>query len=201
MVEMDENNLSWQQKNRERSNAYKARWRRDNPELDKAQRQRYRQKNKEKINQYSNAWKLTNRKKTIETERRWIAKNPEKMLSKQIKRKRRYATDLAMRDSQRNRALFAKFGITAKQYDEMLLSQGGKCKICNGLNANGIRLSVDHDHTTGRVRGLLCNNCNLGIGYFMDNVGFLGGAIDYLQPSANDESITIPGYRYENRPN
>lgn len=81
--------------------------------------------------------------------------------------------------------LKAKYGITTGQYDEMMSRQGGKCAICgteNGASAKGTKtLSVDHCHSTGSVRGLLCNNCNRAIGLLKDNVAVLESAIMYLK--------------------
>jgi hypothetical protein len=80
-----------------------------------------------------------------------------------------------------NRAkLLTRYGITGEEYDEMLLSQFEKCAICAGTNVSGRRLSVDHNHKTGKVRGLLCNQCNLGLGYFYDNPTLLTNASQYL---------------------
>ena len=60
--------------------------------------------------------------------------------------------------------LKAKYGITIAQYDEMFANQGGACSIC--LRPVGQqRLAVDHDHVTGRVRGLLCARCNAQLGW------------------------------------
>lgn len=79
------------------------------------------------------------------------------------------------------------YGITTEQYQEMLEKQGGKCAICkreqsarHGTNGTIFRLSVDHCHSTGKVRGLLCNDCNRAIGLLRDEVGLLQNAIDYL---------------------
>jgi len=82
--------------------------------------------------------------------------------------------------------LFAKYGITLDQYDEMLEAQGSVCAICKGAQKSGKngavqRFAVDHDHITGKVRGLLCTNCNTALGKFQDNVEILNIAIAYLQ--------------------
>ena len=61
------------------------------------------------------------------------------------------------------------YGITLADYDEMLEQQHGVCVICGGVNFAGQRLCVDHDHVTGEVRGLLCHNCNLKLGWYDKN--------------------------------
>lgn len=61
----------------------------------------------------------------------------------------------------RAQALKRYYGLTVEQYDELLLRQSGCCAICErDASEFKIRLAVDHDHTTGEVRGLCCNNCN-----------------------------------------
>lgn len=72
-----------------------------------------------------------------------------------------------------------KFGITLEDYDALLATQNGVCAIC-GLPPNGKNLPVDHDHKTGKVRGLLCDRCNPMLGYAQDNMAILTRAIDYL---------------------
>lgn len=75
----------------------------------------------------------------------------------------------------------SKFGLTVEDYDEMLEAQGGGCAICGRTVAEeGRRLSVDHCHESGMVRGLLCNRCNRGLGLFQDSVHNLSEAISYL---------------------
>ena len=66
-------------------------------------------------------------------------------------------------------------------YQRVIAEQNGMCAIC-GVHEiqNGKRLNIDHDHQTGKYRGLLCVRCNIGIGYFKDNTNTLGKAIDYL---------------------
>lgn len=70
---------------------------------------------------------------------------------------------------------------TYKQFEEMKKTQNNKCYICNNHPTNNQSLHVDHDHSTGKVRKLLCNNCNNGIGKLKDDVKILKKAINYLE--------------------
>lgn len=72
-----------------------------------------------------------------------------------------------------------KYGISQEQYAEFLCAQDNKCGICMSEFGDSYRY-VDHDHTTGKVRGLLCMNCNTGLGHFKDNVVLLQSAERYL---------------------
>lgn len=75
------------------------------------------------------------------------------------------------------------YDLDAEEYDEMLERQGGGCAVC-GLKperTDSRSLHVDHCHTTKVVRGILCNNCNSGIGQFKDDVARLRAAADYLE--------------------
>ena len=78
----------------------------------------------------------------------------------------------------KNTYRFAKYGIDKEQYDIMILDQNDKCGICKKELHNEIH--IDHDHATGKVRGILCGKCNKGLGQFDDNVEFLRNAINYL---------------------
>ena len=81
----------------------------------------------------------------------------------------------------REKKLIKSYGITLKEYDNMLLEQNGVCAICENENPpNSGSLAVDHNHTTGEVRGLLCIMCNRGLGNFYDNIQNLSCAIQYL---------------------
>jgi hypothetical protein len=65
-------------------------------------------------------------------------------------------------------------------FERMVLEQGGKCAICGGANIRNRSLDVDHDHTTGIVRKLLCVSRNVGLGSFKDNLILLGRASIYI---------------------
>lgn len=66
-----------------------------------------------------------------------------------------------------------------EQYAAMLAEQHGVCAIC-ASPPSGRALAVDHNHATGKIRGLLCGNCNRGIGNLQDSIGLLYAAINYL---------------------
>lgn len=71
------------------------------------------------------------------------------------------------------------FNLTVEEYDAMHEAQGGVCAIC-GRPQQGKRLAVDHDHTTGKVRGLLCTACNRVMGY-LDNTHWIASATKYKE--------------------
>ena len=73
-----------------------------------------------------------------------------------------------------------KYGLLFQDYNQLFELQNGKCLICNNIE-NKRLLSVDHDHKTGKIRGLLCSNCNTGLGNFKDNSILLEKAIKYLK--------------------
>jgi len=82
--------------------------------------------------------------------------------------------------------LKSTYGLTLSQYETMLRAQNACCAIC-GKPEVRVRmerrtsLNVDHDHTTGKVRALLCYNCNSGLGHFKDSPNLLWRAAAYLR--------------------
>lgn len=81
----------------------------------------------------------------------------------------------------RDHALRVRYGIDFATYDKMRAAQNGLCAICGHHK----KLDVDHDHKTGKVRGLLCRSCNIGIGYLKESPELLRSAADYLDATAN----------------
>lgn len=81
----------------------------------------------------------------------------------------------------KNTALLRDFGITLEQYGDLLESQNGVCAICGSVERSGKRLAVDHGHKSGRIRGLLCGNCNRAIGLLKDDIELLHKAIRHLE--------------------
>jgi len=83
---------------------------------------------------------------------------------------------------QRGRMLKKKYGMTHEDYEKMLSSQNHRCAICgkNESCSAKRRLHVDHDHSTGKIRGLLCSNCNTVLAHAKDSTQTLELAIKYL---------------------
>lgn len=90
---------------------------------------------------------------------------------------------LADREVWRDRYYRTKYGITLEQYNEMLVKQSNVCAVC-GLECSR-KLAVDHCHSTGKVRGLLCVKCNRGIGNFNDDLSRLKAAVNYMEKNTD----------------
>lgn len=110
---------------------------------------------------------------------RWRSENLE--LARQISREGNRAA--RERDPRRFKSyeLKAHYGITLDEYDALLTAQGGVCAICGAAEPRGMGVfHVDHCHKSSKVRGLLCNECNMGLGKFKDSEQLLLAAAKYL---------------------
>lgn len=108
-------------------------------------------------------WRAENREKYNAKAREWGAKNQDKRHAYEIKR---------------------RYGCELPQYNSMLETQGNACAICktaHNPNEPKGRLSVDHCHTSGQIRALLCGSCNSMLGYAKDNVEILVSAAVYIK--------------------
>lgn len=81
----------------------------------------------------------------------------------------------------------SKYGMTVEEYDILSEKQGGVCAICGKPEPDQkrSRLCIDHDHETGKVRGLLCSQCNFALGNFNDDISSLLKAAEYLTNNQN----------------
>lgn len=129
--------------------------------------------------------------------RKWTAANPDKVAAsrrtyyvanqERIKARSK-AYHHANLDERRRKAragqIWRKYGITPEDYDQLLRSQDGRCAICGssepGMAHMVVPLVVDHNHDTNEIRGLLCVQCNAGLGQFADNPDRLVAAAMYL---------------------
>lgn len=111
---------------------------------------------------------------------RYAIRHPDRV--KESSKKYRDANKQYMSDRQRKYHLRDNYGITERDYDDMLTNQNGECAICKTDKPTGKwkRFAVDHCHKTGTIRGLLCNECNRGIGLLRDSADLLRLAADYL---------------------
>ena len=119
-----------------------------------------------------------------ETHRKYYMANAD-IINARLRRK--WATEKAWRqanpDKKLDSVLRSRYGITLAQYRAMVEEQKGVCAICNSFTPtkSHSRLCVDHDHSTGRIRGLLCNACNRGLGDFANSILRLRRATAYLE--------------------
>lgn len=98
-----------------------------------------------------------------------------------------YCSDRCKDIGLKDRYLLRNYGIDTKEYDRMYKEQQGLCGICNtegfvmDKSKHKLKLVVDHCHSSGAVRGLLCHNCNRALGLLQDDIGNLNRAIGYLE--------------------
>lgn len=104
--------------------------------------------------------------------REWYEKNKD--------RKKELSKDY--RSTKKDQDLKKSYGISLHEYSEMLVEQDYSCKICQTHQDSLKRaLCVDHNHDTGKIRGLLCDTCNRSLGLLKDNIEVLKRAVDYLE--------------------
>jgi hypothetical protein len=125
--------------------------------------------------QYNRDWRKNNKKRAREITQNWKNRNPEKVYNSKIKR---------------------EYNITIQEFDTLLQKQNNECAICYtkiekpyiAKDLNIESAYIDHCHKTDKNRGLLCQHCNTGLGFFKDNIDNLIKAIVYLNNQAsNDE--------------
>jgi hypothetical protein len=135
------------------------RWRDNNPEKVKEYNRMYEKKEKAMI--YRKKYRIL---KGAINSRKWRTNNP-----------------IKSRDSYYK----YQYGISFKEYEEILKNQNNVCAICG--NKTDRNLCVDHNHETGEVRGLLCLDCNSALGHFKDNKKYLNNAIKYLNSNNSNK--------------
>lgn len=133
------------------------------------------------------AERSTTTKKCLECIPFWNRKKdrlPTKPLSKWGEYKKVSRSNPDFQKNEMDARLKRTYGITLEEYNALHSKQDGRCKICNQPEtARNRSLAVDHDHKTGKVRGLLCGKCNMALGKFQDDERILASAIAYLQSS------------------
>lgn len=108
--------------------------------------------------------------------------DPYVLLERQKAYQKKYYKTSKGKDVLKNAQLKKNYNIDLETYNQLLVDQNHKCAICKTDETSlSKKLSVDHDHATGKIRGLLCQHCNLGLGHFKDNIDLLLDAIKYLK--------------------
>lgn len=156
-------------------------------EKQKARRRAYYRRwckeNREKLREHSRKWAAAHPASVREKFRRWYDANKDALAQRRrATRKKEQRTKEAVSLYKRKRA----YGITKEQFAKLLELQGGRCPVCIVALRRGTKngLHVDHDHSTGVVRGLLCGRCNIALGYLKDDPRRARAAAEYLENHA-----------------
>lgn len=167
----------WYAKHKAEKDARNAQWKRDN---------------KDRVNEQARLYREANREKCRENLRRYRAKHKVR-LAAEAKAKREANIDEARAKARfyankpaRRRTIMAwsikdKYGITLERFEEMLISHSGRCGCCGNPFKGRKEPCIDHHHASRRARGLLCDNCNRGIGNFHDSPEVCRLAAAYLE--------------------
>lgn len=89
------------------------------------------------------------------------------------------------RNKVREYNLKSKYNLSTEEFKQMFEAQEGKCAICQTTDPGKANFCVDHCHTTGKVRGLLCDSCNTALGKFNDDITRIQNAISYLEAATD----------------
>ena len=117
--------------------------------------------------------------------RQWWRSNPDNQaIERERGRIAQQAKYQARPRSERRAIILSKYGITPDDYDLILEQQDNRCAACHGYS-NRV-LEVDHCHETGKIRGLLCHNCNSALGHAKDDVNRLWDLVEYLGRAGRD---------------
>lgn len=156
------------------------------PEARKAYNREYQQKHyrtpefRAKRDRQISEWQRTHREASRAISARYRAAHPDRIEA--------YQRSERFKEVQWKAYLKRCYGITPEQYYDLRNKQDGRCALCtnpfdplqpNGKPSKGTH--IDHDHRTGKIRGMLCGKCNRGIGMFNEDVGLLRKAIEYLE--------------------
>lgn len=159
-----------------------------NPEMYLGQQRARRARKLEETREYHREWRKKNAEKVREQKRLRYAITGE---GEKRRAKRQANIDMA-REIQRGYWIKSKYGVTKDQLRSMLESQEHRCKACRVKFGpmHGLKPCIDHDHGTGRVRGLLCRRCNLTLGHAEDNANVLRLLARYLEADKRAQKQT-----------
>ncbi len=151
--------LEYYYANKEKSNHRSKAWREKNKSRVKELNKIWYSKNKVKAKEHSKKLYYSNKEKALEVNRTWYSKNKDKVKNNYLKR---------------------NYGMSLDEYNTLLTLQNNVCAICFKKEILDKSLIVDHNHETGKVRGLLCDKCNFAIGLLSDNPETVMSAFYYL---------------------
>jgi hypothetical protein len=176
---------------KEEKKEYLKQWRIKNKEKIKAQKKEHYNNHKEEEKKKSLEYYFAHKEQTKERHKQYEIANKEKL---KLKRKKYCIENKEKikeyhdthKEERRKSSLKREYKITLEEYNQMLEKQKDSCAICHEKFKSSTHTQVDHDHKTGKVRGLLCRKCNSILGYSNDEIQILLNAINYLK---NNDTI------------
>lgn len=179
MIDRKQYEKQWRLDNRDRVKETRKEYYLENKQQILLESIRFKKNNPMKVKQYAKKHRMNNKEKVANAIASWKKRNPEKVKATKERFKLKhpnYYYERIQKDPNRRRNVYYKTNV-----DELIKKQNGKCAICD----KEVKLMVDHCHISNKVRGLLCKNCNLGLGRFFDSVDILEKAKKYLLKSLN----------------
>jgi len=164
-------------KDKEKQAAYDREYRKTHKRKKAVWRTRYYAEHKEEILARHAIYNATHKKENAARHAKYYAEHKEELKVWDAKYRAEHKEEIALRKIKQ--ALRRYYGLTIENYNKMFTAQDGICAIC-GQPPNGKNLFVDHDHSTDKIRGLLCRSCNMMLGGAKDSIITLTKAIEYL---------------------
>ncbi len=180
-----EYNVAYYEKNKDKYKENAQKYYQEHKEEIKIANKKYRDEHKEEINKIAREKYASNPEFYCEKARNYYARkhgSTNKVTKYKYRDRKEYDKYFRAthREYERNKSC-KRQGITLDIFNTLLEKQNNKCAICGkDIGEFSRAFAIDHNHITGEIRGLLCHNCNGGLGLFMDNVESLQNAINYL---------------------
>jgi hypothetical protein len=143
--------------------------------------------NSERVKFNNSQWRKNNKEKACQISKNWYKKNSIVICNKKKQERKLNPSRTKFIE------IKCKYGISEQQYNSLFNNQNKRCKICKSLLNKPY---IDHDHSSGIIRGLLCNKCNSLIGCFFENINNIQSAILYLENFENDFNSINLTYKY-----
>lgn len=161
-----EYNKKWYQDHKEHSKECAKRWHQAHKELKRECGKKWRQKHKEELKESKKKWYQDHKEEQKENKKKYYQDHKEER--KEYDKRRHYKK---------------MYNLTLEEIDQILIKQNHKCALC-GMSLLETKRCTDHSHKTNKVRGILCDRCNKGLGffqYFYDNPEFFKKTIKYIK--------------------
>lgn len=163
-------------------------------EKERKKKKEYRETHKEYYKEYKKKYRIEHAAELREASKQYLTNlTPEKRERARVRAREWYEKNKdRVKARGIERRLIAVYSITKEYFDELLVKQENKCAVCKkdfNFNDKACYPCVDHCHTSGNLRGLLCFKCNVGLGSFNDDVDRLRMAAEYLENPVIDKNL------------